>query len=66
MLGKTNSNICLMLSFYKSYHQTVMFGRQRNHILQDLTGLEMLISMKVSKIENKFSTTKILFAKNRY
>jgi len=30
-----------MLSVYKSFHQTVKDGRQRNHILQDLTGLEI-------------------------
>jgi len=39
--GKINSHICLMLSVYKSFHQTVKYGRQRNHILQDFTGLEI-------------------------
>jgi len=29
-----NSNICLMLSVYKSFHQTLKYGRQRNRILQ--------------------------------
>jgi len=38
MLGKINSRICLMLNVYKSFHQTVKCGQQRNHILQDLTG----------------------------
>ena len=28
-------------------------GRQRNHILQDLIGLEIQISMKASKTENQ-------------
>ena len=30
-LDKINSHICLMLSGYKSFHQTVKYGRQRNH-----------------------------------
>jgi len=33
---------CLMLSVCKSVHQTVKYGHQSNHILQDLTGLETL------------------------
>jgi len=37
MPEKINSNICLMLSVYKSFHQTVKYDRQRNHTLQDLT-----------------------------
>ena len=41
MSGKINSNICVMLSVYKSYYQTVKYGRQTNHILQVLTGLEI-------------------------
>jgi len=41
MSGKINSHICLMLSVYKSFRQTVKYGCQRNHILQDLTGLEI-------------------------
>jgi len=32
----------------------VKYGRQRNHILEDLTGLEIQISMKASKTENRF------------
>jgi len=40
MPDKINSNICLMLSVNKNFHQTVKYGHQRNHILQDLTGLE--------------------------
>jgi len=43
MLGKINSLICLMLSVYKSFHQTVKYGQQRNHILQDLTGLQFKV-----------------------
>jgi len=41
MSDKINSHICFMLSVYESFHQTLKYGRQRNHILQDLTGLEM-------------------------
>src|SRR6218665_118563 len=33
--------IRLMLSVYESFHQTVKYVRQRNHILQDLTRLEI-------------------------
>jgi len=40
MSDKINSHICLILSIYKTCHQTVKYGCQRNHILQDLTGLE--------------------------
>ena len=39
---------------------------KRNHISQDLTGLEIKISMKASKTENRFSTTEIRFQKHRY
>jgi len=56
MAGKINSNICLMLSVYKSHRHMVKYGRQRNHILQDLTELEMQIPMKASKTENRFET----------
>ena len=63
MSEKINSHICLMLSVYKSFHQMVKYGRQRNHILQDLTELEISISLKASKNENPFSTTKNRFAK---
>ena len=52
MSDKIHSNICLMLSDYKCFHQTVTYGRQGTHILQDLTGLEILISTKASKTEN--------------
>jgi len=51
-----NSHICLMLSVYKSCHQPIKYGQQRNHILQDLTGLEIKISMKASKTKNWFQT----------
>jgi len=34
------SHTCLMLSVYESFHQMGYYGQQRNHILQDLTGLE--------------------------
>jgi len=30
-----------MFSVYKSFHQMVKYTLQRNHILQDLTGLEI-------------------------
>jgi len=45
-----------MLGVYKSFHQTVKYGWQRNHILQDSTGLEIKISMTVSKTENRVQT----------
>jgi len=45
-----------MWSVYKSFHQTVKYGQQRNRILQDLTGLEIKISMKASKTKNWFDT----------
>ena len=54
MAGKINSDICLMLSVYKSCHQTVKYGFQINHILQDLAGFEIQISMKTSETENQF------------
>ena len=41
MSDKINSHICLVLSVYKSFYQTVKYVRQRNYILQDLTGLEI-------------------------
>jgi len=41
MSDKINSTIYLMLSVYKSFHQMVKYAQQRNHILQDLTGLEI-------------------------
>jgi len=56
MSDKINSHICLMLSVYKSFHQTVKYGWQRNHILQDLTGPEILIYMKASKTKNRCET----------
>ena|SRR6218665_996074 len=46
-----------MLSVYESFHQAVKYGWQRNHTLQDLTGLEIKISMKSSKIENGVETS---------
>jgi len=41
MSDKITSHICLMLSVYDSYHQTIKYGRQRNHILQDFIELEI-------------------------
>jgi len=41
MSVKINSHICLMLSVFESFHQTVKYVWQRNCILQDLTGLEI-------------------------
>jgi len=41
-----------MKSVHKSFHQTVKYGC----ILQDLTGLEISISMKASKTKNQFKT----------
>jgi len=61
MPDKINSHICLMLSVYNSLHQMVKYGCQRNHKLQDITGLETKISMKTNKtgkrfvVENRFS-----------
>jgi len=40
MLDKINSHICLMLSVYKSFHPNGQYGRQRDHILQDLIGFK--------------------------
>ena len=42
--------------FTQIFHQTVKYGQQRNHLLQDLTGLEAYISMKASKTKNWFET----------
>src|SRR6218665_354939 len=56
MSDKINSHICLRLSVYKSFHQAVKYGHQRNHILQDLTRLKPYISMKARKTENHFET----------
>ena len=39
MSDKVNWYICLMLSVYKCFHETVKYGQRRNYILQDLTGL---------------------------
>jgi len=44
--GEINSYICLTLSVHKSFHQTVKYSWQRNHILQDYTDLDIEISMK--------------------
>jgi len=41
MSGTINSHICLMLSVYRSFYQMVKYGWQIDHILKDLTGLEM-------------------------
>jgi len=56
MSGKINLHACLMSNVYKSCHQTVKYGWQRNHVLQDLTGLEISIYMKASKTKNWFKT----------
>jgi len=40
MSDKINSHICVMLSVYKTFLQTVKYDPQRNHILEDSTGLE--------------------------
>src|SRR6218665_587134 len=39
MSDQINSLIHLMLSVYKSYHQTLKYGHQRKNTLQNLTGL---------------------------
>jgi len=41
MSGKIKSHICSMFSVYHSFHQMVKYGCQKNHTLQDLTGLEI-------------------------
>ena len=46
-----------MLTFYKSFHQTVNYGSQRNHIVQDLSELETKISMMASTSENRFEAS---------
>ena len=43
--------------FAESFHQKAKCGPQRDHILQDLIGLEISISMKASKTENRFQTS---------
>jgi len=62
MSDKINSyyKFSLILSVYKSFHQLVKHGHQRNHILQDLIGLEILISMKASITENQFAKKPVL------
>jgi len=41
MSDKINSHICLMSSVYKSFHQMVKYNWQSNHILRDVSGLEI-------------------------
>jgi len=41
MSMKINSHIYAMLSVYNSFHQTVKYVHQGNHVLHDLTGLEI-------------------------
>jgi len=54
MSDKIHSRIRLMLSVYKILHQTVNYVCQRNHMLQDLIGLEIWISIKANKTESRF------------
>jgi len=54
MSDKINLHISLLLSVYKSSHQTVKYGHQRNNIYNNITGLEIKISMKSSKAKNRF------------
>ena len=35
----------------------VIYGQQRNHMLQDLTGLEIQTYMKASETENRFEAS---------
>ena len=49
MSNKINLHVCLMFSVYKGFHQTVKYGSLRNHILQDLTWLEIKISIRPVK-----------------
>jgi len=41
MSDNINSHICLTLTVYYSFRRSVKYGRQRNHILQDLTWLDI-------------------------
>ena len=61
MSAKINSHICLMLSVYKSFHQTVKYGRKRNLILQDLTGLEIQIYEPKTSLKPIFNNRKQVF-----
>jgi len=50
--------------FTKTFHQTVKYGLQRYHILQDLIGLESEISMMASKNQKPvFSNRKLVHQK---
>ena len=66
MSHKINSHICLMLSVYKSFHQTVKYGRHRNHNNYTLKLKFLWRSIKPKLVSNRFSTTEIRFAKIRY
>ena len=72
MSGKINSHICLMLSVYKTFRQTVNYGRQRNKKLQDLglIELEIQIYMIASETKNRvvtgFQQPKSGLQENRY
>src|SRR6218665_1908405 len=46
----------LIFGVYNSFHQTIKYGHQRNHILQDLTGYEIKIYMKAGKTKTYFET----------
>ena len=56
MSDQINSHICLLSSIYKSFHKTVKYDHQRDHILKDLTVLELKVPMKASKTKNRFET----------
>jgi len=45
-----------MLSCLQKFSLNEKYGWQRNCILQDFTGLEILISMKANKTKNRFQT----------
>jgi len=66
MSDKINSRICLMVSVYKTFHQTVKYGHQRNHILRFnwawiLNSYEGQPDRK--PVSNRFSTVKNRFPK---
>jgi len=51
-----------MLRVYKHFHQTVKYGHERNHIFQELIGLEIKQNTRLKPIFNNRNR----FAKKRY
>jgi len=63
MSDEIKSYICLVFSVYKSFHQTVKYGHQRNHILQDLTFLWRIVRPKTG-LKPVFNNQKPVCQKN--